>query len=199
MENKIHRYPKEPEARVDSILSWYHRKGQFNGNALVTYQGNILLQRSYDSKGELKKSFCLNPPLYQGGEILITGSNFGCGSSREHAPWSLKDFGIKALIGTSFGDIFKSNCFKNQILAISLTEEQIKLLLKKNKEEITVNVEKQLILCSDLEFNFHLDPFAKYCLLQGVDETSFIQRQIPKIESFEKRNSENFLSVVDLL
>ncbi|HEY0274695.1 MAG TPA: 3-isopropylmalate dehydratase small subunit, partial [Paenirhodobacter sp.] len=129
----------------------------------------------YDESGNEKPDFVLNKPQYRHAEIIVAGDNFGCGSSREHAPWALADFGIKAVISTSFADIFYNNCFKNGMLPIKLPQEQVDILMKDSERganaRMTVDLERQEITTSDGEvIHFDIDPFKKHCLLNGLDD-----------------------------
>ena len=144
--------------------------------------------------GESNPDFILNYPRYKGASILITGRNFGCGSSREHAPWALQDYGFRAIMAPSFADIFRNNCLQNGILPIQLTEDQIAQLTTKTKEklegyEITVDLELQSITDSDgLFIDFKIDEFRRYCLLNGLDDIGLTLLKGDKITEFERRN-----------
>lgn len=146
----------------------------------------------YDRQGNEIPDFVLNQPQYRAAEILIAGDNFGCGSSREHAPWALKDFGIKAVISTSFADIFFNNCFKNGILPIVLPQEQVDLLMKDAEKganaRMTVDLENQTITTSDgVDIAFEVDAFKKHCLLNGLDDIGLTLEKAPAIAAFEDR------------
>jgi len=149
---------------------------------------NLFFEMRYDDNDNEIKDFILNQEPYSQSKILITGKNFGCGSSREHAPWALLDFGITCIISSSYADIFYSNCFKNGILPIILAEEKIKQLSEysKRKEEISINLAKEKIIFGNSEINFEVDPFKKKCLLEGLDDIALSLEKIEKITSFEK-------------
>ena len=142
--------------------------------------------------GEPNPDFILNDPRYEGASILITGRNFGCGSSREHAPWALLDYGFRAIMAPSFADIFRNNCLQNGILPIQLTEDQIAQLTTKTKEklegyEITVDLELQSITDSDgLFIDFKIDEFRRHCLLNGLDDIGLTLLKGDKITEFER-------------
>jgi 3-isopropylmalate/(R)-2-methylmalate dehydratase small subunit len=153
---------------------------------------NLFDEMRYDDEGNEKPDFVLNKPAYREAEILVAGDNFGCGSSREHAPWAIKDFGIKAIISTSFADIFFNNCFKNGILPIVLPKEQVDALMKDAEKganaRMTVDLEEQTVTSSDGEvFHFEVDPFRKHCLLNGLDDIALTLEKAPAIQSFETR------------
>ena len=142
----------------------------------------------FDHDGEKKNDFILNDPTYQDSQILITNENFGCGSSREHAVWALKDFGFNVIISPSFADIFYSNCFKNGILPIILDIEKIKkLLLYKDKIELDLNSQK--ITFGDESVTFEIDLHRKIRLLEGLDDIDLTLKEDKKIEHFEKNSS----------
>ncbi len=149
---------------------------------------NLFFEMRYDDNGNEIKEFILNQEPYNQSKILITGKNFGCGSSREHAPWALLDFGITCVISPSYADIFYSNCFKNGILPIILVEEKIKQLLEysKRKEEISIDLAKEKIIFGNSEVNFEVDPFKKKCLLEGLDDIALSLAKEEKINNFEK-------------
>ena len=133
---------------------------------------NLFFEMRYDDDGNEIKDFSLNNEPFNNSKILIAGNNFGCGSSREHAPWALLDFGITCVISSSYADIFYSNCFKNGILPIILEEEKIKELSEysNRKEEISVDLNEQKIVYGNNETKFDIDPFKKKCLLEGLDD-----------------------------
>ena len=137
--------------------------------------------------GKVIRKFVLNQNPYNGSKILIAGKNFGCGSSREHAPWALLDFGITCVISSSYADIFYSNCFKNGILPIILEEEKIKELSEyaNRKEEISVDLNDEKIVYGNNEIKFDVDPFKKKCLLEGLDDIALSLKKSDKIENFE--------------
>ncbi len=144
----------------------------------------------YDDNGNENPDFVLNKPQYRKAEIIVAGDNFGCGSSREHAPWALADFGIKAVISTSFADIFFNNCFKNGMLPIRLPQEQVDILMKDAERganaRMTVDLDKQEISTSDGQvIRFDIDPFKKHCLINGLDDIGLTLEKVGSIDSFE--------------
>ena len=149
---------------------------------------NLFFEMRYDNNGKEIKNFILNTQPFNNSKILIAGNNFGCGSSREHAPWALLDFGITCVISSSYADIFYSNCFKNGILPIVLDEEKIKELSEYSirKEEITVDLEKQKIIYGNNELKFDIDPFKKKCLLEGLDDIALSLKKSDQIDVYEK-------------
>jgi len=149
---------------------------------------NLFFELRYDEKGNEIKDFILNQKPYNSSKILISGKNFGCGSSREHAPWALLDFGITCVISSSYADIFYNNCFKNGILPIILNEENIKELSEysNRKEEISIDLREQKIIYGNNEVGFDIDPFKKKCLLEGLDDIALSLEKSDKINSFEK-------------
>ena len=149
---------------------------------------NLFFELRYDDKGNKIEDFILNRKPYNNSKILITGKNFGCGSSREHAPWALLDFGITCVVSSSYADIFYNNCFKNGILPIILEEEKIKELSEysNRKEEISVDLKEQKIVYGNNEIKFDIDPFKKKCLLEGLDDIALSLEKTDKIISFEK-------------
>ena len=149
---------------------------------------NLFFELRYDEKGNEIKDFILNQKPYNSSKILISGKNFGCGSSREHAPWALLDFGITCVISSSYADIFYNNCFKNGILPIILNEENIKELSEysNRKEEISIDLREQKITYGNNEVGFDIDPFKKKCLLEGLDDIALSLEKSDKINSFEK-------------
>ena len=154
---------------------------------------NLFYEMRYNEKGTLINDFILNTSPFNNSKILIAGKNFGCGSSREHAPWALLDFGITCVISSSYADIFYNNCFKNGILPIVLPEAKIKELSEysKRKEEIIVNLEEQKITFGNNEIDFEIDQFKKKCLLEGLDDIALSLEKNPKITEFEKKLSLN--------
>ena len=154
---------------------------------------NLFFEMRYDENGNQVKDFILNKEPHSQSKILIVGKNFGCGSSREHAPWALLDFGITCVISSSYADIFYSNCFKNGILPIILPEEKIKELSEysKRKEEISVTLKEEKIIFGNSEIKFHVDPFKKKCLLEGLDDIALSLAKKEKISSFEKNLKNN--------
>tara|TARA_Y100001960_G_scaffold43964_1_gene43674 strand:+ start:40 stop:645 length:606 start_codon:yes stop_codon:yes gene_type:complete len=150
---------------------------------------NLFFEMRYDQSGNLIEDFTLNKDPYCNSKILITGKNFGCGSSREHAPWALLDFGITCVISPSYADIFYNNCFKNGILPIQISEEEIKEISEysKRKEEISVNLIEQKIVFGNKEIKFEIDQFKKKCLIEGLDDIGLSLEKSDKIISFEKK------------
>ena len=153
---------------------------------------NLFDEMRYDDNGEEIADFVLNQPAYRNSEILVAGDNFGCGSSREHAPWAIKDFGIRCIIAPSFADIFYNNCFKNGILPIALPQKTVDLLMidaeKGENARMVVDLENQTITTSDGEVvSFELDPFRKKCLMEGLDDIGLTMEKGAAIESFESR------------
>ena len=148
---------------------------------------NLFFEMRYDDQGKEINNFVLNKDPFNKSKILIAGKNFGCGSSREHAPWALLDFGITCVISSSYADIFYSNCFKNGILPIILEEEKIKELSEyaNRKEEISVDLNEQIIIYGNNEIKFEIDPFKKKCLLEGLDDIALSLKKSDKIEIFE--------------
>ena len=149
---------------------------------------NLFFEMRYDDNGNEIKDFILNQKPHNQSKILIVGKNFGCGSSREHAPWALLDFGITCVISSSYADIFYSNCFKNGILPIILPEEKIKELSEysKRKEEISIDLKEEKIIFGNSEIKFDVDPFKKRCLLEGLDDIALSLAKEDKINNFEK-------------
>ena len=147
----------------------------------------LFFEMRYDEFGNKIKEFVLNQKPYNNSSILLVGKNFGCGSSREHAPWALLDFGIKCVISSSFADIFYNNCFKNGMLPIILNEKKIENLIQysKRKESIEINLTEQEIIFGNKRIKFEIDPFKKKCLLNGLDEIAMSLEQSQKISSYE--------------
>ncbi|MBR9890899.1 3-isopropylmalate dehydratase small subunit [bacterium] len=144
----------------------------------------------YLDDGSENPDFVLNKPAYRETQILVAGDNFGCGSSREHAPWALADFGIKAVISTSFADIFYNNCFKNGMLPIVLPQEAVDVLMRDAEKganaRMTIDLENQVVTTSDgEEFRFEIDSFKKHCLLEGLDDIGLTMEKVGAIDSFE--------------
>ena len=151
---------------------------------------NLFHELRYDLNGNIKNDFVLNWDPFNRSTILVTGQNFGCGSSREHAPWSLLDFGIRSIISTSFADIFFNNCFKNGILPIVISQDICNELMKlaNQKKIFKIDLPNQLIKVEDNEIcSFKIDEFRKKCLIEGLDDISLTLNNITKIESFEKK------------
>ena len=149
---------------------------------------SLFFEIRYDENGKKIETFILNKKPYDSSPILITGKNFGCGSSREHAPWALLDFGITCVISSSYADIFYNNCFKNGILPIVLEEEKIKELLEyfKRKQEISIDLNEEKIFFGNKEIKFKIDSFKKKCLLEGLDDIALSLEKEESISSFEK-------------
>jgi len=153
---------------------------------------NLFDEMRYDQDGNEIPDFVLNKPAYRETQILVAGENFGCGSSREHAPWAIKDFGIRCVIAPSFADIFFNNCFKNGILPIPLPQAQVDILMKDAEKganaRMTVDLENQVITTSDgVEIAFEVDPFRKHCLLEGLDDIGLTLNKAPAIDGFESK------------
>jgi 3-isopropylmalate/(R)-2-methylmalate dehydratase small subunit len=148
---------------------------------------NLFYEIRYDNDGKKIKDFVLNQEPYNKSKILIAGKNFGCGSSREHAPWALLDFGITCIISSSYADIFYNNCFKNGILPIILKEEKIKEISEysKRKQEISIDLKEEKIFFGNKEIQFEIDSFKKKCLLEGLDDVALSLEKVEKIYSFE--------------
>ena len=149
---------------------------------------NLFFEMRYDDKGKEINDFVLNQNPFNKSKILIAGKNFGCGSSREHAPWALLDFGITCVISSSFADIFYSNCFKNGILPIILDDEKIKELSEyaKRKQEVSIDLNEEKVIFGNSEIKFKVDSFKKKCLLEGLDDIALSLKKSDKIENFEK-------------
>jgi 3-isopropylmalate/(R)-2-methylmalate dehydratase small subunit len=152
---------------------------------------NLFDEMRFTQDGKEIPDFVLNQPAYRQAEILIAGDNFGCGSSREHAPWALLDFGIRSVISTSFADIFYSNCFKNGILPVVLPKAAVDHLMddarKGANARITIDLENQKVTASDgTEYGFEVDAFKKHCLLHGLDDIALTLEKSAAIEGFEK-------------
>jgi 3-isopropylmalate/(R)-2-methylmalate dehydratase small subunit len=149
---------------------------------------SLFFEMRYDDKGKKIDNFVLNKEPYNKSPILLTGKNFGCGSSREHAPWALLDFGIKCIIGSSFADIFYNNCFKNSMLPIVLSQNNLEEIIEysKRKEIIEINLTKQEIKFGNKIINFEIDLFKKKCLLNGLDDISLTLENSEKISSYEE-------------
>lgn len=156
---------------------------------------NLFDEMRYDDNGDEIEDFVLNKPQYRDSKILVTGLNFGCGSSREHAPWAIKDFGISSIIAESFADIFYNNCFKNGILPIRLPADQVAQLMDDAQRGanaiITIDLERQEITGPDGgSINFEIDPFRKKCLLEGLDDIGLTLQKEKDIRSFEEQLKE---------
>jgi len=150
---------------------------------------SLFFEMRYDENGKKIEKFVLNNKPYDSSSILITGKNFGCGSSREHAPWALLDFGIKCVISPSFADIFYNNCFKNGMLPIILDEEKIAELVQysERKEDIEINLQEQEIIFGNKRIKFNVDSFKKKCLLEGLDDIALSLEKSEKISSYEDK------------
>ena len=157
---------------------------------------NLFDEMRYDRDGNEIEDFVLNQPAYREAEILVAGDNFGCGSSREHAPWALLDFGIRCVISTSFADIFYNNCFKNGILPVVLAPEQVEVLMKDAEKgsnaRITVDLDAQTVTSSDGGvFSFEVDAFKKHCLLNGLDDIGLtLENASSAIDAFERKSAQ---------
>jgi 3-isopropylmalate/(R)-2-methylmalate dehydratase small subunit len=155
---------------------------------------NLFDEMRYTQDGKEIPDFVLNQPAYRNAQIIVAGDNFGCGSSREHAPWALLDFGIRCVISTSFADIFFNNCFKNGILPVVLPQEAVDHLMddarKGANARITVDLESQTVTASDgTSFRFEVDAFKKHCLLNGLDDIGLTLEKAAAIDTFEKKNA----------
>ena len=158
---------------------------------------NLFDEMRYDREGNEKPDFVLNKTQYREAKILVAGDNFGCGSSREHAPWAIADFGIKCVVSTSFADIFYNNCFKNGILPVVLPQDQVDILMKDAEKGansiIEVDLKNQTIASSDGEiFSFEVDPFKKHCLLNGLDDIGLTMEKEDKITAYESKAAQMF-------
>ena len=154
---------------------------------------NLFDEMRYDENGNEIADFVLNQPAWRKAQIIVAGDNFGCGSSREHAPWALLDFGIRCVISTSFADIFYNNCFKNGILPVVLPKEQVDHLMEDAERgenaRISVDLENQTVSASDgTEFHFDIDPHRKHCLLNGLDDIGLTLQKAAAIDAFEARH-----------
>ena len=150
---------------------------------------SLFYEMRYDENGKINNDFILNKEPYNKSKILLAGKNFGCGSSREHAPWALSDFGIKCVISSSFADIFYSNCFKNGILPIKINDKILIELAEysKRKEEIEIILQKQEIRYGNKTAKFEVDAFKKKCLIEGLDDIALSMEKISKIDEYEKK------------
>ena len=150
---------------------------------------SLFYEMRYDENEKIIEDFILNKEPYNKSKILLAGKNFGCGSSREHAPWALSDFGIKCVISSSFADIFYNNCFKNGILPIKIDDKIVIELAEysSRKEEIEISLEKQEIKYGNKVTNFEIDPFKKKCLMEGLDDISLSMKKISSIDDYEKK------------
>jgi len=150
---------------------------------------SLFYEMRYDENGKRNENFILNKEPYNKSKILLAGKNFGCGSSREHAPWALLDFGIKCVISSSFADIFYNNCFKNGILPIKIDNKVVLELAEysKRKEEIEIDLKEEKILFGNNELKFKIDPFKKKCLIEGLDDIALSLEKSSHINEFEKK------------
>jgi len=154
---------------------------------------SLFFEMRYNEAGKKIQEFVLNKEPYNNSSILLTGKNFGCGSSREHAPWALLDFGIKCVISPSFADIFYNNCFKNGMLPIILNKKKIEELIQcsERRENVEVNLAKQEIIFENKRIEFEIDPFKKKCLLNGLDDIALSLEKSEEISSYEKMLKNN--------
>ena len=154
---------------------------------------SLFYEMRFDENGNPIKGFILDSDPYKSSKILVSGKNFGCGSSREHAPWALLDFGIKVIVSESFADIFYNNCFKNGILPIVVEGTIIKELAEysKRKDNIQIKLEEQKIIYGNKNYNFKLDPFKKKCLLEGLDDIALSLERLENIKSFEEKMNQS--------
>jgi len=154
---------------------------------------SLFFEMRYDDNGKKIEEFVLNKRPYNNSPILIVGKNFGCGSSREHAPWALLDFGIKSVISSSFADIFYNNCFKNGMLPIILEQQKIVELVQysERKESIEINLSEEQIIFGNIRIQFEIDPFKKKCLLNGLDDIALSLKNVKKISSYENEIRKN--------
>ncbi|MDC0511252.1 3-isopropylmalate dehydratase small subunit [Pelagibacteraceae bacterium] len=150
---------------------------------------SLFYEMRYDEQGNLIKDFILNKEPYNKSKILLAGKNFGCGSSREHAPWALSDFGIKCIISSSFADIFYNNCFKNGILPIKIDDQEVLELAEysKRQEEIHINLKSQEVKFGNKTIKFNIDEFKKKCLIEGLDDIDLSMEKVTHIDNFEKK------------
>nr|WP_325253015.1 3-isopropylmalate dehydratase small subunit [Amylibacter sp.] len=151
---------------------------------------NLFDEMRFNRDGTEVEDFVLNKPAYRDAQIIVAGDNFGCGSSREHAPWALGDFGVKVVISTSFADIFYNNCFKNGILPVVLPKEAVDILMEDaergSNARITIDLENQTVSATDgTEFKFAVDEFKKHCLINGLDDIGLTLQKAASIDSFE--------------
>ncbi len=153
----------------------------------------LFYEMRFDMDGKANPDFILNKAPYDHAQILIAGENFGCGSSREHAPWSLLDFGFRCIIAPSFGDIFYNNCFKNGILPLQLKQEEVDVLMAaaSNGQKIDINLSEQKVVCGNTVFEFEIDPFRKHCLLNGLDDIGLTLEKENHIVTYETKNKQD--------
>ena len=157
---------------------------------------NLFDEMRFNADGSEVEGFILNQPAYRESQIIVAGDNFGCGSSREHAPWALLDYGIRAVISTSFADIFYNNCFKNGILPIVMPQEAVAVLMEDARKganaRMTVDLEAQTVTTSDGQsFGFEIDPFKKHCLLNGLDDIGLTMEKKPAIDAYETQMAQS--------
>ena len=156
---------------------------------------NLFHELRYDLQGNIKNDFVLNWDPYKSAKILVTGENFGCGSSREHAPWSLLDFGFRSIIAPSFADIFYNNCFKNGILPITLDQKNVDYLMNEaeNKKKLTIDLTKEIIVDENTKFiSFDIDAFRKKCLIEGLDDIGLTLGKAEQINNYEDNIHKEF-------
>jgi 3-isopropylmalate/(R)-2-methylmalate dehydratase small subunit len=153
------------------------------------YGEHLFANWRYDEHGKARPEFVLNHPASTGAEILVAGRNFGCGSSREHAVWALRDYGFKAVVSTAFADIFRANALKNGLVPVIVDENTHRNLLAHSGEEVTVDLDARTFTTSGgTSVEWHIEPFARYCLMKGVDELAFLISRGPEIAAFEAKN-----------
>ncbi len=157
---------------------------------------NLFDEMRYDEQGNEKPDFVLNKPEYRNAEILVAGENFGCGSSREHAPWAILDFGLRCVIAPSYADIFYNNCFKNGILPVQLPQEQVDRIMEyaqtTPESKVHIDLEYQIVKLDNNEsFSFEIDPFRKHCLINGLDDIGLTLEKDKSIQSFEDDRAQN--------
>ena len=188
----------KPFSKINSIVTPFD-KANVDTDQIIPKQFLKLITKSgfgkflfydwrFDHNGQPKGDFILNNPVYKDSKILITNENFGCGSSREHAVWALKDFGFNVIISPSFADIFYSNCFKNGVLPIILDIKNIKKLLEIS-DEVELDLNSQKIIFGNESINFEIDSYRKIRLLKGLDDIDLTLKEDQKIENFEKNSS----------
>ena len=159
------------------------------GTGRAGYGDHLFANWRLDEHGKARPDFVLNRPEAQGAQVLVAGRNFGCGSSREHAVWALHDYGFRAVVSTSFADIFRSNALKNGLVPVIVDANAHKILLAHSGEEVTIDIDaRTLTLPEGARVTFPIEPFARYCLTNGVDELTFLLSRGPEIAAFEARN-----------
>ena len=179
--------------REDDVDTDQMVPARFLRTSAATGLGSCLFyDRRFGLDGERLADFPLNPPMYQGERILIGGANFGCGSSREHAPWAFKDFGFDVLIAPSFGEIFYHNCLKNALLAIAVDPESHRFLSLWDGL-VTVDLDQQVIQAGDVQVPFAIDPFMRFCLMRGLSQLGYVTEQEPLIALFEQKNDQRIV------